>query len=547
MSERYSTVFSLSSHFYLEGSPVLIEAGAIRKDEQTNNLLVQLKLRNISSKTIIACKVKINAYSVSGDQLEGVNSFSYLDLRVVSGVCFGTKTPIYLPNYETRRFTVCITQVVFADNSLWNADAIEWKQISDPEKIEDKLFDDSKIHDGELVKQYKLDVGEKSDYYPEIKDGLFYCTCGSINMDSVERCYSCKREYSNLARILEDGYLTSRKESRLAHEAKERRVKMQQEADARAAELQKRQKRKERTGRFLKIAIPIVVALVLAYIFAPKFYGYYRGKNLYDNGNYQKAADEFEPLNGFLDSEEYLIQSQYMIAMSAYENGLYTQALEEFEELGDYSDSANNVLQCRYMLASEAYNNGDYATAINIFHSLGDYSDSSQKYNELLNESEYFLNLIHQSVYEAYTILSNIDSNNPEIAELLDICNQYIPYCGDYEWTIEGHTYSFNSDFSIDEDGTVYWHYNADNYGPILGGQNSFIDTWEVHNGHVSNSLEDFDDYQDFCVIVYFRDGQLYTKSSYYLSGVARRIGTDSFYGSSPFMTNPVYARRVNE
>ena len=35
MSERYSKVFALSENLYATGSPIIIEAGALQKDNQT--------------------------------------------------------------------------------------------------------------------------------------------------------------------------------------------------------------------------------------------------------------------------------------------------------------------------------------------------------------------------------------------------------------------------------------------------------------------------------------------------------------------------------
>lgn len=513
MPERYNMVFRLPPRLYLEGSPVFIEAGAIQKDTQTNNLLVQLKFRNISSKTMIACKVKINAYSVSGDQLEGVDSFSYLDLNVHSGEVFGSKTPIYLPNYETRKFTACVTQVVFADNSIWSDDETEWPQVSEPQKIENVLHDDSRVHDGELVKQYKIEVGNNSDYYPEIKDGLFYCTCGNINMDSVEHCYFCRREYSDLARILEDGYLTSRKDARLAREAEERRVKMQQEAEDRVARIQRKQENDAKRKKLIKIAVPVAIVLV-----ALAVAGY------------------------FLFSKVIIPRQKHDEAMQLLASGNYDEAYALYEELGDTEAIESN----KYDRAMSLMESGDYEEAIQMFESLGNYSDASQRLDEIYDNFytiEIVEDLIHDSVYEAYAKLSQMDSSDPEVAALLDVCNQYIPYCGGYEWTIDNKTYTFYSDFSVDEDGTVYWHYDADNYGPIMNGQNSFIDTWVVRNGHVSNELGDFDNYQEYKVIVYFRDGEIYTRASYYIMGQYR---SSYLSPSSPHLSSIVYAIPIN-
>ena len=451
MSNRYQLVFSLSPRLYLEGSPVLIEAGAIQKDTQTNNLLAQLKFRNISSKTIIACKVKITAYSVSGDRLEGVESFSYLDLNVHSGEEFGSKTPIYLPNYETRRFTACVTQVVFVDNSIWNADEVEWTQVSEPTKIENGLHDDSRIHDGELVKQYKIEVGNNSDYYPEIKDGLFYCTCGNINMDSVEHCYFCRREYSDLAKILEDGYLTSRKDARLAREAEERRVKMQQEAEEREARVQRKQENKKKRNKIIKIVVPVVAVLAIAgYFIVTKVIiprqKYEQAMQLLAHGRYAQAYAYLAEL-GYNDE---IISSKNDRALSLIESGNYDEAYALYEELGNTEAIETN----KYDRAMSLIESGNYEDAYALYEELGDdeaisdnmydravaciesgnYEDAYALYVELGDEESFSANMYDRAVAcidsgeydEAVNLLTDLNYGDSEtlLASAIQLRNE---------------------------------------------------------------------------------------------------------------------------
>ena len=59
MSERYSRLFSLPENLYAEGAPVIIAAGALLKDNQTGNVLAQLKLQNICNQIIKAATVRI--------------------------------------------------------------------------------------------------------------------------------------------------------------------------------------------------------------------------------------------------------------------------------------------------------------------------------------------------------------------------------------------------------------------------------------------------------------------------------------------------------
>lgn len=93
----------MPDNIYAKGAPVLISAGALLKDNQTNNVLVQLKITNLSHSVINACKVSVKAYDPSGEELQGVENYSYLDINVSRGKQFGTKKPIDLPDSTTRK------------------------------------------------------------------------------------------------------------------------------------------------------------------------------------------------------------------------------------------------------------------------------------------------------------------------------------------------------------------------------------------------------------------------------------------------------------
>ena len=57
MSERYSRLFSLPTNLYAIGSPAIIVAGALLKDNQTGKVLAQLKIQNITTNPIKAVTV----------------------------------------------------------------------------------------------------------------------------------------------------------------------------------------------------------------------------------------------------------------------------------------------------------------------------------------------------------------------------------------------------------------------------------------------------------------------------------------------------------
>lgn len=137
MSERYSRLFSLPGNLYTDGSPVLITAGALLKDNRNGKVLAQLKFRNISQKAIRSVKVKINACDTANCPLAGVDAFSYLDLTVAAGEEFGQSKPIYLPDATTRSFTVEILSVVFADHEVFTPSAAPITTAAPKEVIEE--------------------------------------------------------------------------------------------------------------------------------------------------------------------------------------------------------------------------------------------------------------------------------------------------------------------------------------------------------------------------------------------------------------------------
>lgn len=119
MDERFTRLFSLPENLGLDGCPIVISAGVLLKDNVTRKKLVQLKLRNLSPQEIKAVQVKINTYDATGTALDGVVTFSYLDLSVPLDGDFGSQTPIWLPDATARSFTVDILSVTLADGTVY--------------------------------------------------------------------------------------------------------------------------------------------------------------------------------------------------------------------------------------------------------------------------------------------------------------------------------------------------------------------------------------------------------------------------------------------
>ena len=148
MSERYSRLFALPEDLYCVGSPVVIAAGALLKDNQTGKVIGQLKLRNISQKAIKAVKVKLNLFDTAGNPIGESVAHTYLDLNARRNEEFGQKSPVAVAESQTRSYQASVTEVVFEDQSVWTANDGTWESLDKPVALS--------IADPELLKQYQI-------------------------------------------------------------------------------------------------------------------------------------------------------------------------------------------------------------------------------------------------------------------------------------------------------------------------------------------------------------------------------------------------------
>lgn len=237
MSERYSNVFALPQNLYAVGSPVMIAAGTLLKDNQTGKIVAQLKFRSISDKIIKAVKVKLDLFDTADSPIAEPVVYDYLDLSASRDAEFGQKTPVPIPNNKARSYKVIVTEVVFADKATWSATGEVWEPLSNPVRLP--------FNDPELLKQYQLLFGSNSKFVPGEEKDLWHCTCGTWN-HTGEVCHVCWNYLSALQNV-DMAELTAAKEERVAAEEKEKAV----------------EQKKAATKKKKRIAICVIAAVIL--------------------------------------------------------------------------------------------------------------------------------------------------------------------------------------------------------------------------------------------------------------------------------------------
>lgn len=136
MSERFIRLFTAESNLHVDGSPVIVEAGALLKDTVNNNIIAQLKFLNFSEKTISYLRVYIYPLDSMNQRIGEAIAFEYLDISIPTDAEFGSKQPLFMPNASTRAFEIYGYDVRFEDGTSWSCKNSKWNSLkSDAEEF----------------------------------------------------------------------------------------------------------------------------------------------------------------------------------------------------------------------------------------------------------------------------------------------------------------------------------------------------------------------------------------------------------------------------
>lgn len=358
MSERYTRLFSLPENLYAEGSPVIIAAGSLLKDNQTGKVLAQLKLRNIAQKTIKAVTVCVEPLDTVGKPLGEVVSYQYLDLHADRDIDFGQKSPIALPDAATRSFAVSVSEVIFTDNSIWNSVSLPWEALNKPASLDS-------LHDSELAKQFRMEFGSSCEILPLEQKDLWFCVCGALNRKEEASCHRCSKTLSTLQSFDMDE-LRRKKDARRAEE----RERAEKEAEEVRKKEEAAREKARKVGKIAAIVVPILTIILVAAVIIS---GMMKKNDAYDNalalmdaGQYEEAITAFTSLDGYKDSAEQIHLAEAAIA--------------ELERAAELEATYNNAIQ---LLQSNVSANEN--EAYHILTELGDYKDAT----ELLTKFQY--------------------------------------------------------------------------------------------------------------------------------------------------------------
>lgn len=425
MGMHFTTLYKFTEPHYMEGSPVIIEAGTLLKCDETGDLLGQLKLININQKMIRAVSVELDLLDTANRPLGIKVPFQYLDLAAERDAEFAQKVPVPITSLTAQSYIVSITEVIFSDSTIWTPTKSDWSIIQGPQPLWDLLSD------YELEKQYQMEYGEKSTHCFAKENDLWYCSCGAINHSNELHCHSCNLEQAT-QRSLNLQELKQKCTSRLA--AEEAKARQQEEA-LKLKELQEEQQK----SNIKKAKAEARRAKKDARIMEKAARKQHREENEKGTEKYEQAQETIEGTNILYGEgtnkhednssilqgpEKYITEEvsvdndkaekanrapktakifitiaiclvvlaagtllfirfgmpfiQYKQAENHFANAEYAEAQVIFQKLGDYKDSPSMQIESGYQQAKANMEAGNYELAEEWLRNHNDYKDAKQ-------------------------------------------------------------------------------------------------------------------------------------------------------------------------
>ena len=463
MSVRYVRLFICDVPQVQKGAPVLLAAGVLLGDRESGRVLAQIKLQNISEKTIKAVYVRIQCMDAMNVALSEQAEAKYLGLNAGSGNFFGDRQPILLNDASIRSFTLRVTDVMFADGTAWHSanDETCLNIPAIPSTLNEEQLE-------QLSVETHLHCTTSLADWSDVKR----CVCGQWNMEGNKVCVLCKLNFEKLATIatpkhLDANYAARKKQEAEEAEAARIRAEKQAEENRKAQEAREKERkhlqeqqekelalRNAKRKKCVMILSAVAAVCVAVYLLTPSVFApmvkYHNAAKLLDNGQYEEAMTAFEALGDYSDSKDRIEQAKadiafekgdYQVVCDIYDTlpekyhnhaadlntiyndavaqmdaGNYDVAIATFTGLGNYSDSTTQMNEAAYRKAGALAASGERETAKAIYKGLNDYSDSEEKYKQIVADEAYD----EKNYIGAWTVYSSL----PE---------QYQTHKADYE------------------------------------------------------------------------------------------------------------------
>lgn len=371
----------LEENLWTYGSPVIFQSGIVYKGEKEGTVELTLTFANIFQKNIGEMNIQVNITDSQGKEEVVEQNLTSLGLDYLE-----SKSVLVCSDVESDAAEIDITvkRIVFEDGTVWVKEDAVYESTGAIDDLD--VFAKAKNKDYEDNYVIATEDIAREDY---------------INMNNGIEILKRISWYKDVEKILKD----SEHKFNALKNTEDRRKKIEDK---------KSHRRKSVKKKYIITAVVIVVLAGLITAGAMAFIvpnnQYKAAQKLLNGKKYAQAAKEFEQLNGFLKSEEYLAQAYYNLGLSAlekdentakdyftksyeadkdsqhgamagayldYYKGVetleakkYDEAMELFKSSANVASDFNLINKASVGMAEVNYLQGDYSTAWNTIKNV---------------------------------------------------------------------------------------------------------------------------------------------------------------------------------
>lgn len=330
---KYTTLSKTTDVLYTPECPVAIIANALVKDNETNKIFVQLKLKNISDNIVQAVKVEIIPFSVEGKEIKDRTEAQYLDITASYDNEFGQKHPIFLPDNTARSYKI-ICKTVICSNEKWENTANSVAEIIDfPQGIKMSINntanftkfieyannEEIKAHTNIFWQKHNKDeITSQRQYLIDSK--TFISSDLKTDVDSLIEKYNV---LLTVNRKPDDDFSADELETLTAFDELKNRIEEEKQVF--------NKKKSKKNKKIITIICTILIISIPIFTFISAEIKYNKAlsiaemySNSFDNEYLEKMISSFDSLGSYKDSESYLLyakarEAEYTSVIEAYD------------------------------------------------------------------------------------------------------------------------------------------------------------------------------------------------------------------------------------
>jgi len=120
VAKRFEIIKRVIEPYWLEGSPIVMQAHAVVLDTVTNDVFAQMKFLNKAEKPLSGMDLSVLPLSPETGDGVGTIDGTYSGLSVSKDETFGSDKLFLLPQRDIRSYAVLIKKVSFTDGEIWD-------------------------------------------------------------------------------------------------------------------------------------------------------------------------------------------------------------------------------------------------------------------------------------------------------------------------------------------------------------------------------------------------------------------------------------------